>query len=184
MKEKMKKVIQKEREKHRTEMQNAKVRFPMHTTNAYRSTFIQSIAVLMSSDSLPSSHHDNLFLVFLANQDILKWYRLCYDRLQVMTPWNLVHIYKVQNYISSKSHIPEDSVLLFVMPNIVFWNRNLDYVISNSSYCYYWNRNQLVETNPSCWHKIFYRYRDRWRRIWKHLVGFFILRLSQWCTVQ
>jgi len=67
MKEKMKKVIQKEREKHRTEMQNAKVRFPMHTTNAYRSTFIQSIAVLMSSDSLPSSHHDNLFLAFLAN---------------------------------------------------------------------------------------------------------------------
>jgi len=33
---------------------------------------------------------------------------------------NFVYVNKVQNYISSKRHIPEDIVLLFVMPSIVF----------------------------------------------------------------
>jgi len=48
---------------------------------------------------------------------------------------NFVYVNKVQNYISSKRHIPEDIVLLFVMPSIVFWKRKLEYVISNSSQC-------------------------------------------------
>jgi len=46
-----------------------------------------------------------------------------------MTPWNLVYVHKVQNYISSKRHIPEDNVLLFVMQSIVFWDRKIEYVI-------------------------------------------------------
>jgi len=36
------------------------------------------------------------------------------------TPWNFVYVNKVQNYISSKRHNPEDNVLLFVMLSIVF----------------------------------------------------------------
>jgi len=51
---KMKKALQKQREMHMSEMQNAKVRFPTHTTNVYQSTVIQPSAVLMSSDSLPN----------------------------------------------------------------------------------------------------------------------------------
>jgi hypothetical protein len=39
---------------------------------------------------------------------------------RVMTPWNFVYVNKVQNYISSKCHIPEDNVLLFVMPSTYF----------------------------------------------------------------
>jgi len=37
-----------------------------------------------------------------------------------MTPWNFVYVNKVQNYMSSKRHIPEDNVLLFVTPSIMF----------------------------------------------------------------
>ena len=53
LKDKMKKDLQKERKKHWIEMQNAKVRFPTHTTNVNHSTFIQPSAFLVSSDSLP-----------------------------------------------------------------------------------------------------------------------------------
>jgi len=52
--DKMKKALQKQREIHLSEMQNAKVRFPTHTTNVYHSTSIQPSAVFMSSDSLPN----------------------------------------------------------------------------------------------------------------------------------
>jgi len=46
--------MKKDLEKRRIEMQNAKVRFPTHTTDVYHSTSIQPSAVLMSSDSLPN----------------------------------------------------------------------------------------------------------------------------------
>ena len=54
LKEKMKRDIQKERERQRRELQELKVKLPTHTKNMYHSTrtFIQSSAVLMSSDSL------------------------------------------------------------------------------------------------------------------------------------
>jgi hypothetical protein len=54
LKEKIKKDLEKERERHRRELLELKVKFPMHTTNVYHSTrtFIQPSAVLMSSDSL------------------------------------------------------------------------------------------------------------------------------------
>ena len=45
------------------------------------------------------------------------------------TPSNFVYVFKVQNYISSKLHILEDIVLLFVMPSIVYLKRKLEYVI-------------------------------------------------------
>ena len=53
LKDKVKKDKQKEREIRRRQLQNAKVRFPTHTTNVYHCTFIQPSAVLMSSDYLP-----------------------------------------------------------------------------------------------------------------------------------
>ena len=65
LRDKMKKDKQKEREMQRRELQNAKVRFPTHTTNVYHSTFIQPSAVRMSPDSYPRSHYCNLFLAFL-----------------------------------------------------------------------------------------------------------------------
>jgi len=54
LKEKMKGDLKKERERHRGELLDLKVKFPTHTTNVYHSTrtFIQPSAVLMSSDSL------------------------------------------------------------------------------------------------------------------------------------
>jgi len=53
LKDKMKKTLQKEREKQKRELQNAKVRFTTYTTNVYHSTLIQLSAIRMSSDSLP-----------------------------------------------------------------------------------------------------------------------------------
>jgi hypothetical protein len=54
VKAKMKQDLEKQLEIHMREMQNTEVRFPMHTTNLYHSTFIQRSAVLMSSHSLPN----------------------------------------------------------------------------------------------------------------------------------
>jgi len=51
-KEKMRADLKKEREHHRQELLNTKVRFPMHTTNVNHSTSIQPSAYLLSSESL------------------------------------------------------------------------------------------------------------------------------------
>jgi uncharacterized protein YbaP (TraB family) len=53
LKYEMKKDLEKEREQHRIDPQNVRVRFPWYMTNVYCSKFIQTSAVLMSSDSLP-----------------------------------------------------------------------------------------------------------------------------------
>jgi len=54
LKDKMKRDKKKEKEIHKRNLQNTKVRFPTHTTNVYQCTFIQPSAILMSSDSLPN----------------------------------------------------------------------------------------------------------------------------------
>jgi len=52
LKDKMKEDRKKEKEIHRKQLQNTKVRFPTHTTNVYHSICKQPSAALMSSDSL------------------------------------------------------------------------------------------------------------------------------------
>jgi hypothetical protein len=94
----------------------------------------------------------------VANQDVLKWYGLCYDRLS--------------GYDTVKIGISTQSADLHIFQNSRLGRQCLavchaKYRIEIEKYnmlfqiavimliIYYWNTNQLVETNPNCWHKIF-----------------------------
>ena len=52
VKAKVKRDLGKQKKIHRIEIQNAKIGFPTYTSNLYHSTFIQTSAVLMSSEYL------------------------------------------------------------------------------------------------------------------------------------
>ena len=74
LKLKMRKKLQEERNKHRTELQNMKVRFPTHITNVCNSTVTHPSALSCPHTPYTSSHHHKLFLAIQEQQ----FYLFCF----------------------------------------------------------------------------------------------------------
>lgn len=68
LKHKMRNQLLDERNKHRTDLQNMKVRFPTHITNVCNSTFTHPSTLSCPQTPYTSSHHHNLFLTFYEHQ--------------------------------------------------------------------------------------------------------------------